>query len=265
MIRHLLLLLLSCFLSVGLKAQDVPNTLVIHLAGGVDEVRVPVDEVDSLFLEVEEETIYLRQTDGSLHGYPLVGVSYMDFTHEERSPYQSVDLGLSVEWATFNVGASQPEDYGDLFSWGETTPKADYSESAYLYYHNYEYDYIGVNICGTKYDAATACWGGEWRMPVLSEVRELTDRCNWTADTLNGVSGYKVTGPNGNSIFLPRAGYQTSTERQSAGHDGYYWCGSLNRSKPSSAYNLNFSGYAAEWSANRSMGFSIRAVRPKKN
>ena len=67
MTRHLLLLLLSCFLSVGLKAQDVPNTLVIHLAGGVDEVRVPVDEVDSLFIEAESGVMYLRRTDGSLH------------------------------------------------------------------------------------------------------------------------------------------------------------------------------------------------------
>ena len=153
---------------------------------------------------------------------------------------QKVDLGLSVCWAGWNVGASSPEEYGDYYAWGETTTKSDYSESSYQYLNGSDYVNIGSNISGTHYDAARAQWGGSWRMPTKAEFQELINRCTWTWTTYNGVNGYKVTGPNGNSIFLPAAGHRRDTELFYRGTDGSYWFGSLNESSPGYAYRLDF-------------------------
>ena len=143
--------------------------------------------------------------------------------------YEYVDLGLpsGVMWATYNVGASSPEGYGDYYAWGETTTKSDYSKSNYRYYNGNDYIDIGSNISGTRYDVARAQWGGSWRLPTKAEFEELKDRCTWTWTSYKGVRGYKVTGPNGNSIFLPAAGKRKGTELNDRGSDGYYWSGSL--------------------------------------
>jgi hypothetical protein len=203
-------------------------------------------------------TINIHLKNGKTVEMDDVDIDYIDFTND---PYVSVDLGLSVMWAVCNVGASTPEEYGGLYSWGETQEKKDYSEPYYTYYQNEQYQYIGVNICGTQYDVARQSWGEPWRMPTRQEVSELTSKCQWTADTVGDVKGYRVTGPNGNSIFLPSAGYQDGKERKEAGTGGFYWTGTLNRNMTSSAYNINFRGYDAEWSASRAYGFSVRPVR----
>ena len=110
-----------------------------------------------------------------------------------------VDLGLSVKWATCNVGATSPEDFGHCFAWGETSPKDEYTEDNCSIYGKQMNDISG----NPQYDAATANWGGDWRMPTEYECDELIDKCKWVWVTVNGVEGCKVTGPNGNSIFLP--------------------------------------------------------------
>lgn len=206
--------------------------------------------------QVNMMTVHMK--DGRTMEMSVDDIEYIDFT---KIVYVAVDLGLSVKWATFNVGATAPEELGGLYSWGETTEKKDYSELYYSYYKNDQYDYIGVNICGTEYDVARQLWGEPWRMPNRQEVAELTSKCKWTADTIGETKGYRVTGPNGNSIFLPSAGYQNGTERQEVGTGGFYWSGSLNRDMTSAAYNINFRGYDAEWTACRAYGFSVRAVR----
>ena len=124
-----------------------------------------------------------------------------------------VDLGLSVKWATCNVGATSPEDYGDYFAWGETETKSEYTEENSATYglsisQLESQGYIdGAGNLNPQYDAAAANWGGDWRMPTVAEMWELINNCTWTWTTQNGVSGYNVEGPNGNSIFLPAAGY----------------------------------------------------------
>ena len=176
--------------------------------------------------------------------------------------YEYIDLGLSsgTMWAAYNVGATSPEGYGNYYAWGETTTKSDYSESSYQYHNGSVYVNIGSNISGTQYDVARTQWGGSWRMPTKAEFQELIDRCTWTWTTYNNVKGYKVTGPNGNSIFLPAAGLRYGTELYYRGSHGYYWSGSLNESYQSYTYRLDFS------SGGRRVGFIFReygyTVRP---
>jgi hypothetical protein len=138
-----------------------------------------------------------------------------------------VDLGLSVKWATCNIGATKPEECGDYFAWGETSPKNVYTEETYLYYdaaNNRKLIDIGTEISGTEYDAARKQWGDDWRMPAEEELYELLRDCLWQWFTINGVNGYKVIGPNGNSIFLPAAG-TSDPEYPEYNECGYYWTG----------------------------------------
>jgi uncharacterized repeat protein (TIGR02543 family) len=134
-----------------------------------------------------------------------------------------VDLGLpsGTKWATMNVGANSPEDYGDYFAWGETTPKSSYTSSNYNYSGN-------PTTLPLDRDAAYTNWGTSWRMPTDAELKELKDNCTWTWTTQNGVEGYKVTSKtNGNSIFLPAAGDRGSSDLNYAGSRGTYWSSSL--------------------------------------
>ena len=156
-----------------------------------------------------------------------------DVKHEG---HEYVDLGLSVKWATCNVGATTPEGYGDYFAWGETSTKSSYTSDNSKTYGKSMGDIKG----NSNYDAATANWGGAWRMPTKAEMQELRDRCNWKWTTQNGVKGYKVTGPNGNNIFLPAAGCRLGSSLYDAGSIGYYWSSAPNESNSYGAYNLSF-------------------------
>ena len=130
-----------------------------------------------------------------------------------------VDLGLSVKWATCNVGASSPSDDGDYFAWGETSSKTDYTKE-----DNKTYCYNLGDIAGDpNYDAARATWGGGWRLPTEDEFEELINNCTWTWGYFQGRKGYKVTGSNGNSIFLPAAGWCYGLLLNNDGECGYYW------------------------------------------
>lgn len=122
--------------------------------------------------------------------------------------HKYVDLGLSVVWATCNVGSSSPEDYGNYYAWGETSTKSRYTKE------NSKTAGISLDDIGgdSKYDAARANWGATWRLPTKTEMEELKDECEWTWTTINGHSGYKVTGPSGQSIFLPTAGFMGSND-----------------------------------------------------
>jgi len=180
---------------------------------------------------------------------------------QEGDSPTAIDLGLSVKWASCNLGASSPEEVGNYYAWGELSPKANYSEASYLYYSNSQYTNIGSNICHTRYDAATAAWGDEWQMPTLIDINQLLNKCTWTSTTQGGQKGYLVTGPNGNSIFLPMTGCKQGTTLLDADDRLYYWCGMSSSSTSSSAYCINNSGYSGAWTANRTYGFPIRAVK----
>ena len=173
--------------------------------------------------------------------------------------YNYVDLGLSVKWATCNVGADSPEEYGDYFAWGETKPKLSYSEENYTYKKNPE-------TLSFIRDVATVKMGRNWRMPTIEEHQELIDECTWTWTTLNGVNGYNIEGPNGNSIFLPAAGYRNGSDLDCAGLYGDYWSSSLHtgNSYASQPYDLCFSsGYVSWYVSGRYYGKSVRGVFTK--
>lgn len=186
---------------------------------------------------------------------------------------QVVDLGLSVKWASCNVGATQPEESGDYFAWGEVKPKSVYDWSTYKYFngpdntltkYNSDSRYGRVDNKSTleaQDDAATVNWGGAWRMPTKAEQDELRTKCKWVWTTLNGVNGYKVIGPNGNSIFLPAAGCMYGGALRSAGSGGYYWSSSLYSGNPCDAYYVVFNSDVVDWDFNnRIFGRSVRPV-----
>ena len=147
-----------------------------------------------------------------------------------------VDLGLSVKWATCNVGASSPEEYGGYYAWGETTTKTEYTSENSVTSGKWMNDISG----NAQYDAATANWGGNWRMPKSTELEELIDNCTWTWTTYNGVNGYNVEGPNGNSIFLPAAGVRIISLNSAGSYGGYWSSAPLDGNYDNNAYYLGF-------------------------
>lgn len=191
--------------------------------------------------------------------------------------YSYVDLGLSVRWATYNVGATKPTEYGDHFAWGETSPKETYSWETYKWLS-------GRNL--TKYsteetfgivdnkmwlepedDAAAVNWKGKWRMPTSSELRELIDGCDWewTKDMNgSGIAGrIGVSKKNGKVIFLPAAGYSLDDDRGIEGSCGGYWSSSLRSGHSRSACCLTFESFSIYHDGIfRGYGFSVRAVCP---
>lgn len=176
-----------------------------------------------------------------------------------------VDLGLSVCWATCNIGATNPEEYGDYFAWGETFPKSCYNKMTYKYsgdthcLENFQLIDNSVSAITdyTKYlgknnklnpndskldlsdDVAFIQWGNPWRMPSKEEIKELVDSCNWTADKLNGIIGYwAVSKINGNKIFFPLAGYISDENIVDVGKAGKYWASELRLDMCFEAYQI---------------------------
>lgn len=143
--------------------------------------------------------------------------------------HEYVNLGLpsGTLWATCNVGATKPEEYGGYYAWGETDTKDNYSVSTYNYWNSQfnTGDNLGDDIRGTIYDVAHVKWGGDWQMPSLIQIQELKDNCSHESATVNGVKGMKFVGPNGNSIFLPFAGLRIGTDIYSQGTFGVYRTG----------------------------------------
>lgn len=190
-----------------------------------------------------------------------------------------VDLGLSVNWATMNVGTSWPEGYGGHFAWGETWAKDDFSWNTYslcegsyntLTKYNWDQNYSKF-VRDDKYildlvdDAARKNWGGTWRMPTPDELNELITKCTWTWQALNGVNGYHVTGPSGNSIFLPAAGFGIGKTTNNMGVAGRYWSNTLCVDIPVDACCLDFDSdkVGVNDIGSRDWGFSVRAVCPQ--
>ena len=197
----------------------------------------------------------------------IAGTGYgeeVSFSTQSSSVGIYVDLGLpsGTLWATCNVGAEAPEDYGDYFAWGDTQPKDFYGWDTYQYGGFYEGEwgeFYGklTKYCNSSYfgyngftdnlttllpedDAATTNWGSDWRMPTKEEWQELYNNTTVTWTTQNGVNGRLFTASNGNSFFLPAAGYRYSSYLGSAGSYGYYWSSSLYTVGPLSAWYFGF-------------------------
>ena len=227
--------------------------------------------VDDQIAELLAQNAALRS---AIEALPTVGMA---------NGHAWVDLGLpsGTKWATCNIGATNPEDYGDYFAWGETTPKDTYSWATYSlcngtnstltkYCNNSSYGNGGftddLTILESSDDAATANWGSGWRMPTYDELNELKNNCTVTWTTQSGVNGRLFTGPNGNSIFLPAAGLRRVSSLYGAGSSGYYWSSSLGTDGPLNAWYLGFSsGICGMGYDYRYYGLSVRAVCQSQN
>ena len=282
-------LLLSALLMVSLSVL-AQIKMYLHLDDGtrVEYIASRVDSItfDSQIQEPDDEDKPEdEKPDGPVGSKPDPGTP-------DDNGHEYVDLGLpsGVLWATCNVGADSPEDYGDYFAWGETQPKDYYDWSTYKWmtdgisswkgvnkytfadgqpsgvWYNSNGEFIGDNktILELSDDAANANWGGDWCMPTKEEQDELRTECTWTWSKKNGVNGYTVTGPNGNSIFLPAAGFRYGSDLHFAGYYGNYWSSSLGTYYSGDAYDLDFSSDYVDWGNNyRFYGYSVRPVLRK--
>ena len=210
--------------------------------------------------EHDEQTVVAEVTE--------VSASQHKQTKGKHNGHEWVDLGLSVKWATCNIGADSPEDYGDYFAWGENRPKSRYDWDNCFDCLDDTGDSWGIYNIGGKtsisptsgHDTARENWGSTWRMPTDAEFEELCNECEWTWTSQGGHNGYKVTGPNGNSIFLPAAGWHYSADTYGVGEIGDYWSSSHSSSYCYNARTLYFNSSGHDTS-NDSRG-SGRSVRP---
>ena len=202
------------------------------------------------------------------------------YTSNYHKGHAYVDLGLSVKWATCNVGSLSPEEYGDFYAWGENETKTEYGWVTYRYCNgsyttitkycnNDSYGNNGFTDSKTTLDpdddVAHVKWGGDWRMPTKEEFTELLNNCTWTWTTQNSIKGYKVTsnksGYTDRSIFLPAAGFRGGKSSFSTGLVGYYWSSLLYVGYPSETWNLYFnSDDRSVDCSNRCYGLPVRPV-----
>ena len=217
----------------------------------------------------------MKHEDGArTFGYDKYGYQLAINTKNYPIP-TAVDLGLSVKWASCNLGASEPEEYGKYYAWAATTGYAS-SES-----HEFSYKYTpycndsngnswskytsGNATLESSDDAATVNLGGSWRMPTPAEWQELYNKCNWRWTSKNGIVGYEVSSKkNNNSIFLPAAGLWSGTSSSDVGFLGMYWSSQVSSSYVNTASHMNFypGGCNPGNNSNRALGFSVRPVCP---
>ena len=214
--------------------------------------------------------------------------TFVGVPNGSENGYEWVDLGLpsGLKWATCNVGATKPEEYGNYYAWGETSPKTTYDWNTYkwatatwdAYYDQWDLAKLTKYNISSRFgtvdnktvleladDAARANWGGAWRMPTKAEMQELINKCTWTwTSDYNGtgVAGRIGTSKtNGNSIFLPAAGYRRDGDLYVSGDSGYYWSSSLGEADYSN-YAWYVSFYSGNVDRDRSNRYYGRSVRP---
>lgn len=189
---------------------------------------------------------------------------------DDNHPH-AIDLGLpsGTKWACCNISDDlpQPTDHGVFYAWGETETKDFFHWITYTHCDGLEEtcNHIGNNISGTQYDVAHMEWGGLWRMPSVKQFHELVDYCaaKWTVTGLKGCYGLLITGPNGNTIFLPAAGGCWCYDNVYSEEFGYYWSSSLDPDNDGNAYLFIFEREHWKWDAShyRALGLSVRPVR----
>ncbi|MBP3354167.1 MAG: hypothetical protein J6L02_05905, partial [Bacteroidales bacterium] len=274
--------------------QNIPNysvTVVSSGNGTVSSSSSSVQEGGSVTLTATPNSGYVFK-NWTLNGNVVStqnpytatvtanSVYVANFEKDLYNGHEYVDLGLSVKWATCNVGATTPEEYGDYFAWGETETKDTYNWSTYKYCNVDKYSLTITKYCtDSEYgtvdnkttlelsdDAAYVNWGGSWRMPTKAEQDELrdTNNCTWIWTTQNGVNGYKVTSKkNGNTIFLPATDIRDDSDPAKVGGFGYYRSSSLNTYSDEGSFSLNFDSSSVHWGGLfRYYGVSVRPVCP---
>ena len=276
-------------LNVFLKQNDeiLNNPPIIWSS---DNPSVAVVDKSGVLTAISTGTAHITASIQSLSAKCTVVV-----IDESEIEHEYVDLGLSVRWATINVGAFSPEDLGAYYAWGEIEPKTYYYYSTYnwcngdyntliKYCNNSESGNDGFTdtktVLDSDNDVAQVKWGGNWRMPTGTELEELLINCTWSwyssgNTEFNGVAGYKVTsnieGYTDRSIFLPAAGNRDRTYLYSVGSVGDYWSSSLDMGNPNNACRLSFysdfySGNVVEtnYAQRRYLGLSVRPVFPSE-
>ena len=216
--------------------------------------------------EVVENTIIATKAEYNNEETQLAAETDTNYQPKIIAGHEYVDLGLpsGLKWATCNVGANKPEEYGDYFAWGETETKTEYTGE------NCKTIGIKKRLFGDNKiidkrenfkDAARANWGGSWRLPTKEEMEELKNKCTSQLTTQSGVNGCKVTGPNGNSIFLPAAGYCTGSSPTGVGELGGYWSSTPDESGDDLACDIYFGDgdHFVFWGY-RYVGHSVRPV-----
>lgn len=171
---------------------------------------------------------------------------------------EAIDLGLSVRWASWNVGASVPEEYGGLYGWADPTGEKMTTE-----FNDYPSETPPANISGTEYDIAHVQWGDNWRLPTQAEVQELVENCTWEWTEANGINGRRATGPNGNSVFFPAAASRTGEDMSNqVGQRGCYWTSTLYPEDTRFAYYFYFysGNQYSTYRTRRYFGYSVRPV-----
>lgn len=212
------------------------------------------------------QTINVHFNNGSVINFKSENVKYIDFSEKENpaevSDAEAIDLGLSVLWASCNLGAKKPEQGGDKYAWGETKTKTSFEAEDYAYYDKdlKVCTNIGYSIAGTEFDAATQNLGKGWMIPTYVQFYELKEKCTWEWTKINDVLGYKITGMNGNSIFLPAIYYENS---------GRYWTSVMSkddgtRMDYASSFFINPDVYWGDLNQEKFKGLYIRPIKVKE-
>ena len=260
----------------SLELPSTVTTIGDHAFGNLRHLIIPsntpvtiaansfVKDYTYLYVPADMVEMYKSQTNWSEYADRIRPIG--DYP---VSVIEAVDLGLSVKWASCNVGALDSSGYGDYFAWGETATKTDYSWSTYLDSPNRDGKSFTKYFTGEggkatlvlEDDAAHVNWGGTWRMPTDAEWTELRTGCTWTWTSRNGVSGSLVTAPNGNSIFLPAAGLWYVSMLYNADSFGNYWSSSLYTGSPENTWTVKIgSGEFSRSLIHRYYGLSVRPV-----
>ena len=247
------------------------------ISSAPDVATAAVNNATVVITALKAGTATITVTDTKNNATATIAVTVTDGS--DVSPGEAIDLGLpsGTLWASCNVGATKPEEYGDYFAWGETTPKEDYSWSTYKwcngssssltkYCTNSNYGDNGFTDNKTELDleddAAYVNWGSQWRMPSFEQVQELVDNCDWEYTTFNGVHGRKATSKiNGEFIFLPTTGFFNGTSRNNTGSTYDYWSSSVDSDAPYNVYSLRYNRGKGWGSYYRYFGQSVRPVR----
>ncbi len=260
--------------TVGLRLFDENDNQLKSWQQGYSTTELDNEHHVTSFTGLQKDKTYHVRPTVTVMGYTIEASPLASFKIEKDEEGDWVDLGLpsGTVWATRNVGASSPEGYGDYFAWGETEPKSyydwntykwSYYENGYLKFSKYNTDsYYGAVDNKTELDpsddAACAHYPGG-RMPSLEQILELLDNCTWQWTLRNGVNGQLVTGPNGNTLFLPAAGYRWRESHGGSGGD--YWSRTLDSSRPGCACSLYFLDSGGWDDVGRRFGIAVRAVR----
>jgi len=246
----------------------------ISIPGGAEKGKSYTVNLTVYNLETIQLDITLTSWDGGDDIF--IGEDDEEQSSDPASGHpKAVDLGLSVKWASCNVGASAPEEFGYYLAWGETEPKSTYTWNTYKWGSLtedtlFKYDYEGLSRLEPEDDAATVNWGAGWRTPTWAEINELRNNCTWLWTTQNNVVGALVTGPSGHSIFLPASGCTSSLSLDGpigVGYEGHIWASDMYLSYAANAYDISYypSGstgvYKTDQTGLRCNGQSVRPVK----